>query len=115
MLYILRSSDAWKNIEALRKYDGVIHDSLEEISNAKLNAVARIQAGLPIRWGGLVIRRAEAVALPVFLASISLAAPLVLDIAPDSYRVLHVQPVLGAKDLVPALSTCLTLPTKHPG
>lgn len=51
--YILRTSHAWESPEGLRKYDDVIHASLQEVASSQLHEDARLQTGLSIRWGGL--------------------------------------------------------------
>lgn len=67
--YFLRTSPAWKCKEFLKSVDNKIKSTLELILNVSLNDKQWIQANLPIKCGGLGIRRVEDISLPAFLSS----------------------------------------------
>lgn len=53
----------------LGAYDHCIHGALEFLLNCNLSGMSRDRATMPIRYGGLGIRRATEIALPAFLSS----------------------------------------------
>ena len=77
ILYTLRSSPAYKNMNILREWDSVLRSALSDIANVALPEESWTQASLPVDLGGLGLRRAEDIALPAFLSSISASSPLV--------------------------------------
>ena len=69
LLYVLRTSAAYKFPELLQRFDLAIRDGLSAICNVDLTDDAWAQARLPVRHGGLGIRTAEDLAASAFLAS----------------------------------------------
>ena len=69
LLYILRTSNAYKSLDQLREIDNVIKSCLTSITNVSFNEDAWSQARLPVRYGGLGIRTAEDLAPSAHLAS----------------------------------------------
>ena len=69
LMYILRTSAAFKFPEHLRTIDNTVRNSLSAITNVEFDNDAWHQASLPVRHGGLGIRRAEDIAPSAFLAS----------------------------------------------
>lgn len=67
--YVLRCTHFWKFPNQLGLLDNVIKGALSEIVNCSLDGEAWVQATLPIRFGGLGVRRTSDVALPAFLSS----------------------------------------------
>lgn len=68
VMYLLRCFPFWKNPEKLRYFDVLMKESLEKIANIDMNDVIWCQASLPVRRGGLGIRKSEGVALqPIWL------------------------------------------------
>jgi hypothetical protein len=62
----------------LETYDVILRHGLEKILNVSLNDIQWTQASLPIKMGGLGIRRATSLALPAFwlqLRALSLSRP----------------------------------------
>jgi len=55
--------------QALDTFDGLLKSSLGTVTNCDLSDLQWLQAGLPVRDGGLGIRRAAPLALSAFLAS----------------------------------------------
>lgn len=82
LLYFLRAAPCWRQSDLLQVFDEVIRTTLESILNCQLQGNPWIQATLPVRDGGLGIRRSIDLALPCFLASMHSALPSVLLLYP---------------------------------
>ncbi|XP_049886857.1 uncharacterized protein LOC126381429 [Pectinophora gossypiella] len=67
--YLLRTTPTWLCPDEVGLFDGTLRDTLEIILNVSLSDDQWCQASLPIRYGGLGVRRAGDVGLPAFLAS----------------------------------------------
>ena len=59
----------YSNHTQLTTFDGTMRIGLQNILNISFTDTQWLQATLPIRLGGLGIRRAESLAIPAFLAS----------------------------------------------
>ena len=68
VLFILRCSPCIGNT-ILSQIDEVLKSNISHIANFVLSDIQRIQASLPVKAGGLGIRRAAFLALPTYLAS----------------------------------------------
>jgi len=68
LMHILRCTNCCDH-PRLVVYDGMLRGGIEKILNAVLTDIQWAQASLPIRMGGLGIRRVSSLALPAFLAS----------------------------------------------
>ena len=68
----------------MRNIDALFRQSLTETLNVRLDDKAWDQASLPVKAGGLGVRRIEDLALPAYLSSSSAAKALVLQIAPSA-------------------------------
>src|SRR6218665_1808943 len=75
MIHTLRCHPS-NNHPELETYDTNLRRGLEQILNVSLNDLQWTQASLPIKMGGLGIRRASSLALPAFLASAASTLPL---------------------------------------
>ena len=60
----------------LSQIDEVLKSNISHIANVVLSDVQWIQASLPVKAGGLGIRRAASLALPAYLASATSTASL---------------------------------------
>ena len=69
LTYFLRSAPTFRTMATLQEYDQVIKNCLEDIINIKLDQEAWTQSSLPIKQGGLGIRKATDLALSAFLSS----------------------------------------------
>jgi hypothetical protein len=69
LTYILRCSPVWKYPHLLERYDTILQNSLETITNCKLNSVQLQQITLPLKLGGLGIPTSSHIALPCFISS----------------------------------------------
>ena len=67
--YFLRSAPCFKNPQMLEEYDLVLQDCVQKIINVRLDEEKCLQSSLPVKFGGLGVRRATDLALPAFLAS----------------------------------------------
>lgn len=90
MTYMLRTSPCW-NHPLLDEMDQLTKTGLEKIINNELSDVQWLQASLPIRDGGLGIRRISMLASSAYLASAAstaglVGAILVADEWSDAYR-----------------------------
>jgi hypothetical protein len=68
MTYLLRCSPCFGHPE-LVAFDVLLKDGLSRITNTDLNEVHWLQASLPVRVGGLGVRRVASLAIPAYLAS----------------------------------------------
>jgi hypothetical protein len=84
LLYILRTSRAYKFPNLLCKFDEAIRVSLCDICNIDITPSMWQQASLPVTLGGLGIRRTEALALPAFIASVHSVHTTTSEIIPYS-------------------------------
>ncbi|KAF2890384.1 hypothetical protein ILUMI_15789, partial [Ignelater luminosus] len=69
LTYLLRTSPTWKFLEWCSDLDNQLKNDLESNLNIKLDCVQWTQAFLPIKSGGLGIRKVTDIALPAFFAS----------------------------------------------
>ena len=97
ILYILRSAPCFLSA-SLEAYDNLLRDILSDITNVCLENSVWAQASLPVRAGGLGVRRASQLAPSAFLASAAGCSELVDQILPS-----HLQ---GTPD--PALGLALS-------
>ncbi|KAI5643831.1 hypothetical protein NE865_04007 [Phthorimaea operculella] len=74
--YVLRCSHLWKFRKQLDKIDNVIRETLVRILNCPIDDKAWNQASLPVRFGGIGIRKSSSIALPAFLSSVHASIPL---------------------------------------
>ena len=70
LLYTLRTVPTWKNPEMLRAFDELQRKILEETLNVDINEPRWRQASLPVKKGGLGIRKVEDLALPGYFSSL---------------------------------------------
>ena len=75
VLFMLRCSPCLSNA-ILSQIDEVLKSNISHIANVVLSDVQWIQASLPVKAGGLGIRRAASLALPAYLASTTSIASL---------------------------------------
>ena len=75
VLFMLRCSPCLGNA-ILSQIDEVLKSNISHIANVVLSDVQWIQASLPVKAGGLGIRRAASLALPAYLASATSTASL---------------------------------------
>ncbi|KAJ0173779.1 hypothetical protein K1T71_010928 [Dendrolimus kikuchii] len=68
--YVLRCSPLWRHPTILYNLDNIIRQTLTSIINIPLEDRSWTQASLPIRLGGLGIRKISDTALPAFLSSV---------------------------------------------
>ena len=84
LLHNLRSSYCGSH-PSLQGFDDVLRQSLSEVLNVHLDDLQWLQASLPVREGGLGIRRACQLAPSAFLASASGTATLISSMLPASW------------------------------
>jgi hypothetical protein len=68
--FLLRTTPFWKFSNYVNSIDSSLKSSLERILNLRLTDLPWCQSTLPIRFGGLGIRRISDICLPAFLSSI---------------------------------------------
>ena len=69
LMYFIRSAPTFKNMETLALYDEVLRQGLQEILNVELEGDQWLQSSLPVRRGGLGIRKATDLASAAYLSS----------------------------------------------
>ena len=77
LTYLLRSSPAYRHLDVLVDFDLLVKNALSSITNIDFSEDAWSQASLPVRSGGLGIRKTVDIALPCFISSAISARPLV--------------------------------------
>ena len=85
LLYFLRTSPCYEELDILQQYDSIILKSLSKICNVNFNESSYIQAILPASKGGIGIASASQIALPSFLASATGAKCVLSCILPEDY------------------------------
>jgi len=68
VLHLLRCSPSVSHT-ALTKFDKLLRCSVQNITNSDLTDIQWIQASLPVKDGGLGVRRVSLLAIPAFVAS----------------------------------------------
>jgi hypothetical protein len=68
--FLLRITSFWKFSNYVNSIDSSLKFSLERILNLRLTDLQWCQSTLPIRFGGLRIRRISDIFLPAFISSI---------------------------------------------
>ena len=69
LIYFLRCAPMWKKPELLTAYDCILKSGLESILNCNFSNQSWTQATLPVRFGGLGVRKTSDIAIPAFLSS----------------------------------------------
>ncbi|CAF4946182.1 unnamed protein product [Pieris macdunnoughi] len=77
LTYVLRCSPLWNHSVFLSDLDNLLKTSLESILNVRFDTPSWNQASLPVRFGGLGVRKITSVALPAFLSSAHKSSSLV--------------------------------------
>ena len=78
---MLRTTPCFLSPETSR-LDEEVSSILSSIFNLKLDGAAWTQASLPVRWGGVGVRKVSALAPSAFLGSVTAAAPLIAKLLP---------------------------------
>ena len=68
ILYLLRCSPCYGHAK-LEAFDNLLKNGLSRITNTDLNEVQWVQASLPVRFGGIGVRRVASLAISAYLAS----------------------------------------------
>ena len=77
LTYLLRSSPAFRQLDLLQDFDLLVKNAMSSITNVDFTDDAWTQVSLPVRSGGLGIRKTVDIALPCFISSAISAHPLV--------------------------------------
>ena len=85
LLYFLRTSPWFEELNLLQQYDSIIRKSLSKICNVNFNESSYTQAILPVSKGGIGIASNSQIALPAFLASATGAKCALSCILPEDY------------------------------
>ena len=85
--HLLRTAPCSLSSE-VQRLDEEIRGILSSMLNLKLEDDAWTQASLPVRWGGVGVRKASSLAPSAFLASASAASPLIKRLLPESCHLL---------------------------
>ena len=68
LMYLLRCSPCYGHPK-LDVFDNLLKDGLSRITNTDLNEIQWLQASLPVRFGGIGVRRVASLAISAYLAS----------------------------------------------
>ena len=82
LLYILRTVPTWSCGEELDYFDKTQRDILENTLNVRITDEAWTQAALPVKDGGLGVRRASDLAIPAYFSSLAASATVARQILP---------------------------------
>ena len=85
LLYFLRTSPCFEELDLLLQYDSSIRKSLSKICNVNFNESSYTQAILPVSKGGIGIASASQIALPAFLDSATSGKCALSCILPEDY------------------------------
>ena len=96
--YLLRATPIYTAEESLRAIDERLRDATSLRCNVQLDEDSWTQASLPLRLGGLGVRRLTDVALPAYIASAEASRELVCTInrRPDGDRPARLEPAIEA-------------------
>ena len=75
VLYLMRCSPSAEN-HGLQVFDDLLRSAVSKITNSELSDIQWLQASMPIKLGGLGVRRVTSLAIPAFLASAASTLPL---------------------------------------
>ena len=95
LTYFLRSAPTYRTMATLQEYDQVIKKCLEEIININLGQ----EASLPVKQGGLGIRKATDLALSAFLSSAFSSAHGAAAVSPGDIKMENYIDVQEALDM----------------
>lgn len=70
LTFLLRSVPVWKFHHLVAKFDVLCQQTLQ-LSNARMDYQKWILASLPVRHGGIGIRRVQDISIPSFLSSVT--------------------------------------------
>jgi hypothetical protein len=89
--FLLRTTPFWKFSNYVNSIDSSLKSSLEKILNLRLTDLQWCQSTLPIRFGGLGIRRISDICLPAFLSSVHGVKKLVSQLlnSKDNELIIH--------------------------
>ena len=82
VLHLLRCSPSVAH-SSLARFDSLLRSAIQGITNSDLSGIQWLQASLPVKDGGLGVRRVSSLALPAFLASLASTLSLQADILAD--------------------------------
>ena len=85
LLYFLRTSPCFEEMDLLNLYDSIVRKSLSKICKVNFSENSFTQAILPVSRGGIGIASASQIALPAFLASATGAQCALSCILPENY------------------------------
>jgi hypothetical protein len=89
--FLLRTTPFWNFSNYVNSIDSSLKSSLEKILNLRLTDLQWCQSTLPIRFGGLGIRRISDICLPAFLSSVHGVKKLVSQLlnSKDNEHIIH--------------------------
>jgi hypothetical protein len=89
--FLLRTTPFWKISNYVNSIDSSLKSSLERILNLRLTDLQWCESTLPIRFGGLGIRRISDICLPAFLSSVHGVKKLVSQLlnSKDNELIIH--------------------------
>lgn len=99
LTYVLRCCSLWNHQNLLSQIDVLIKINLESVLNSQLSEQSWTQGSLPIRYGGLGIRKISSVALPAFLSSVHSSSNLIgkiLRALPTNYEIVGMEDAKNA-------------------
>ena len=99
LTYFLRSAPTYRTMATLQEYDQVMKKCLEAIININLGQEAWTQSSLPVKQGGLGIRKATDLALSAFLSSAFSSAHGASALLPEDIKMENYIEVQEALDL----------------
>ena len=83
--YLLRAAPVYEQPDLLQAMDQKLKSAMTSLTNIRIEDVNWAQAVMPIRYGGLGLRRTEDVALPSYVASLYRCHQIVSALLPPSY------------------------------
>lgn len=83
LTFLLRTSPFWKFQQMVNSFDDLSQKTMQQIANTKMDSHQWILASLPVRHGGIGIRRVSDISIPSFLSSVTGVFSLICAIIPS--------------------------------
>jgi len=104
LLFTLRSAPCFTSTELVHYYDTLIRQTLQQILNIQFGDKTWQQSTLPVSFSGLGVRSATDLALPTFLASVTVSADFISQPLPSRLRHVTDPAVISAQNTWTSLS-----------
>lgn len=81
LMYVLRTSPTFRSPDCLDRFDDQLRKALQKITNVRMDNNVWHQATLPVKLGGLGVRRSSELTIPAYLTSVHSVSGLLTEAA----------------------------------